>query len=220
MARSRDIVYRGYDPVELELIEAQLRAADVPYVRLGRGNAAMLGVGNYIVEQLIEVAAEHVDEARALVSAARAADEADELEASDPAQGVPALGPDRSRASAREHFTALGLALVFPGLASSYVGFPLVGFAVLGWSLFVMFGADASPNPAASILLSQVATRAGELIATQLRLRRAGRTRPGSARQVLVALLCLTLLQAAYCGAAARPPLPAPRASGAQARPR
>ena len=114
MARSYEIVYRGYDPVDLELVEAQLRAAAVPYVRLGRGNAAMLGVGNYIVEQLIEVAAEHVDEARALVSAARGDDdEADDAELDDSGAGhmPPGLGPRWSLSSAVQHMTAFGLLL-------------------------------------------------------------------------------------------------------------
>jgi hypothetical protein len=115
MARAYDIVYRGYDPVEVELIEAQLRAAAVPYVRLGRGNAAMLGVGNYIVEQLIEVAAEHVDEARALVAAARADDDdRDDADLDD--SGVdhaPAgLGTRWSLSNAVQHLTAFGLLLV------------------------------------------------------------------------------------------------------------
>ncbi|HMI90462.1 MAG TPA: DUF2007 domain-containing protein [Polyangiales bacterium] len=217
MARSHDIVYRGYDPVELEMVEAQLRAADVPYVRLGRGNAAMLGVGNYIMEQLIEVPAEHVDEARALVSAARADD--DELDTTGADEDLSALDPGRSRASLKQHLTALGLSLVFPGLASAYAGFPWLGFAVLGWSFAVMVSAGNGPNPAASIVLSQVATRAIELIATQLRLRRAARAGTSAGRQIILALLCLVLLQAAYCGAAARPPLQSSTAAAARARP-
>jgi hypothetical protein len=202
MAGSHDVVYRGYDPVELDLIEAQLRAAGVPYVRLGRGNAALLGVGNYIVEQLIEVGAEHADEARALISAARGDDTRLDDSAAD--YEPPAGEPERPRASFKQHLMALGLVLVFPGLASAYAGFPIAGFALMGWSLYASMGAGSGADPAASFVLGQIATRSVELVAVQLRLRRSGRARPSAGRQVVLALLCLALLQTVYCGVAAR----------------
>jgi hypothetical protein len=85
----------------------------------------MLGVGNYIVEQLIEVAAEHVDEARALVSAARGDDDhhddADDADLDDSATGhLPAgLGPRWSLSSAVQHMTAFGLLLIIALLCAA-----------------------------------------------------------------------------------------------------
>ena len=41
MTAQRVILYRGYDPVALDMVEAQLRAAEIPFVRLGQGNALL-----------------------------------------------------------------------------------------------------------------------------------------------------------------------------------
>jgi hypothetical protein len=203
MARSHTIVYRGYDPVELELIETQLRAADMPYVRIGRGTAAMLGVGNYIVEQLIEVPIECFDEARALVAAARGDDaladseDSDELALAGGESDEPgSTSPRRVRgASFREQLIGAGLSLLFPGLGTAYAGYPLPGFAIAGWAFVVWISAAQAETPIANVLVSQLFARAAELAVTQVRLLRAGRTRPSVFAQVLVAALCIAGLQ-------------------------
>jgi hypothetical protein len=214
VARSHAIVYRGYDPVELELIETQLRAAEVPYVRVGRGNAAMLGVGNYIVEQLLEVPVDRYDEARALIAAARGEDygeDSDELVLE--ASGLPAgvVQP----ASARQQLVGAGLTLLFPGLGTAYVGYPLSGFAIASWSLAVVLLAPLGSAPAMSVLISQVFARAAELLVTQPRLLLAGRTRPPLWAQLLVAVAAVGSLQAVLHYAKAFEPheLPQQRAS-------
>ena len=199
MARSHAIVYRGYDPVELELIESQLRAADLPYVRLGRGNAAMIGVGAYIVEQMIEVPLECFDEARALVASARGedyGDDSDELVL----DGGPTASAGRAGAqpaSARQQLVGAGLSLLFPGLGTAYVGYPLSGFAIAAWSLVVWVGAPLGTAPVMSALVSQVFARIAELGLTQTQLLHVGRTRASLRVQLLVTALSLAGLQAA-----------------------
>lgn len=75
------VVFRSYDPVAIDLAEAQLRSAGVPYVRGARGNAALLGAGNSIVEQLLEVQAEHAAEASALLATQVKSDDTEPKEA-------------------------------------------------------------------------------------------------------------------------------------------
>ena len=62
------IIFRSYDPIAVELAEASLRAAEIPFVRLGRAHAALLGVGELGLEQLIEVDHEHAETARELLA--------------------------------------------------------------------------------------------------------------------------------------------------------
>jgi hypothetical protein len=97
---------------------------------------------------VIEVAAEHADEARALISAARGDDARLDDSAAD--YEPPAVEPEQPRASFMQHLMALGLVLVFPGLASAYAGFPIVGFALMGWSLYASMGPGSGADPAAS----------------------------------------------------------------------
>lgn len=194
MVRSHAIVYRGYDPVEVELIETQLRAADLPYVRVGRGNAAMLGVGNYIVEQLIEVPIHCFDEARALVAAARGDDACEDSDEESEETG--SASPPRARgASFREQLVGAGLSLLFPGLGTAYAGYPLPGFAIAAWAFVTWISAAQGPTPLANVLVSQLFARVVELSVTQVCLLRAGRARPSVFAQVLIAVLCVAGLQ-------------------------
>jgi hypothetical protein len=76
------VVYRGFSLPALELVEAMLRAEGLAPRRRGKASPALLGMGDYSVEQLIEVPREHEPAARALIaSSANAPAQTDELEA-------------------------------------------------------------------------------------------------------------------------------------------
>jgi len=61
-------VYRGMDEAAVEMLESMLQTEGLEPRRLGRANAALVGVGMYAVEQRIEVPAEHAERARALIA--------------------------------------------------------------------------------------------------------------------------------------------------------
>lgn len=62
-------VYRGLQQTAVEMLEAMLDAEGLRPRRQGRTNAALVGVGMYAMEQLIEVPAEHAERARELIAA-------------------------------------------------------------------------------------------------------------------------------------------------------
>lgn len=61
------MVFRGFAPESLDLVESMLEAEGLEPVRLGRSNAALAGVGTWAVEQLITVPEERESAARALI---------------------------------------------------------------------------------------------------------------------------------------------------------
>jgi len=67
------VVYRGHAMSALDLVEAMLAAEGLEPRRLGRASPALLGAGEMAIEQLIEVRAENVEAARALVVASESA---------------------------------------------------------------------------------------------------------------------------------------------------
>jgi hypothetical protein len=86
------VVYRGFDPAGLDLVESMLRAEGLEPRRLGKAQAALLGIGNAALEQLIAVAPEHESAALALIAASQQASEPGQLEALE-AQALQARVP-------------------------------------------------------------------------------------------------------------------------------
>jgi hypothetical protein len=115
------VVYRGFEPAGLDLVESMLRVEGLEPRRLGQTSSpALLGVGEALVQQLVEVPREHVQAARALIAASNTlspdAAVAEDLEAQALGDSIeqPAHddAPDaRSRAGIR--FPALLLAAGF-----------------------------------------------------------------------------------------------------------
>jgi len=65
------VVYRGFAPSALDLVESMLRVEGLTPRRLGNAAPAMLGAGEWVVEQLIEVPREHEQAALALIESSR-----------------------------------------------------------------------------------------------------------------------------------------------------
>lgn len=63
------VVYRGFAVPALDLVQAMLHAEGLEPRRLGKASPALLGIGNFAVEQLIEVSREHEQAALALLAA-------------------------------------------------------------------------------------------------------------------------------------------------------
>lgn len=181
MTATRIIVYRGYDPVALELVEAQLRAEDIEFVRLGRGNAPLLGVGNHVVEQRIEVAAEDAQRAREII--AELAHAVDEGPHEDPVGAAPLQG-----LAWREHVMALGASLVWSGFGTGYVGTGAAAVVLALWPFAGILLTDRFPSSGALGLFAIVAPRIVDLGYSQVRLHFYGRSRPSLAAQLAFAL--------------------------------
>jgi hypothetical protein len=62
------VVYRGFSVPALDIVQAMLQAEGLEPRRLGKASPAMLGAGNFAVEQLIEVPREHEQVALALIA--------------------------------------------------------------------------------------------------------------------------------------------------------
>lgn len=184
MSERGTVVYRSYDPIDLELAESRLRAADVPHVRIGRGNAALLGVGDNIIEQLIEVPPEYAEQARALL-ASPDEDEEDEEEDDEPEVGQPP-------ATMKALLTALGLGLIVPGLGIAYAGLPATGLIVAAWSFVAFLSTSVASDPVAAVVFSQVIARIVDVVFAQVWLRRYGRTGPGALGQLTLATVLVT----------------------------
>jgi hypothetical protein len=63
------VVYRGLAVPALDLVQAMLHAEGLEPRRLGKASPALLGIGNFAVEQLIEVPRKHEQAALALIAA-------------------------------------------------------------------------------------------------------------------------------------------------------
>jgi hypothetical protein len=78
------VVYRGFAVPALDLVEAMLQSEGLEPRRLGKASPSLLGVGDWAIEQLIEVPREHEQAALALVAASLQvssdATQADDLE--------------------------------------------------------------------------------------------------------------------------------------------
>lgn len=189
MAAPRVTVYRGYDPVVLDLVEAHLRAESIEFVRLGRGNASLLGVGNHVVEQRIEVAGEDADRARELIAelAGEVEDEAPEPEVED----GPETGPQRP--TLRSRAMALGACLVWSGLGTAYVGVPAAALVLALWPLAGFFVESRFASSGAFALFAWVAPRILDLGYSQIRLQRSGRRGLALPAQLAVALVLVAV---------------------------
>lgn len=113
------VVYRGFSVTVLELVQAMLHAEGLEPRRLGKANPALLGVGNFAVEQLIAVPREHEQEALALIAetlrASTDAAQAEELETqalSAPTALRTATGSGRGGFSAPMIALIVGLAVL------------------------------------------------------------------------------------------------------------
>lgn len=171
-------IFRSFDPISVELAEAHLRAAEIPFIRLGRGNAALLGVGNSIVEQSLQVDAEHAERARELLTVVAAGEPA-RLDEGPQEEG-------QKVAPAKLQFIGGGLSLLWPGLGLAYAGFPLTGLALAGWAFFAF--ATASQDPLVFFVFGALLPRIVDLVATQHWLRRFGRLRVSLVLQGLLAV--------------------------------
>jgi hypothetical protein len=76
------VVYRGFAVPMLDLVQGMLHAEGLEPRRLGTASPAQLGVGNFAVEQLIEVPRKHEQTALMLIAASASVDasQSDELE--------------------------------------------------------------------------------------------------------------------------------------------
>lgn len=182
MADTRVVVLRSYDPLLIDLAEAQLRAADIPCTRVGRGNAALLGAGNSIVEQQLEVDARNADAARELLASAHSAEAGEEQE--PPADAT----SQRAARPRREAFVAAALSMLWPGLGLSYVGFYLTGLVLGAWSFVALIRASMAPDGLALALFGHLLPRVIDLVGAQLWLRRFGRSKVPFLHQAALAL--------------------------------
>jgi hypothetical protein len=180
----RAIIFRTYDPVAVELAEAHLRAAEIPFVRLGRGNAALLGAGDSLIEQIIEVDEEQAEQARELLSSIASDEVDDEQDDEEPA------------APSKSLFIGGGLAILWPGLGLSYAGLPLTGLVIAAWAVVAL--ATSFKDPLGLALFGGVIPRIVDFVATRYRLRRYGRKGPDVVSQALLALI---LVGAYFLGA-------------------
>jgi hypothetical protein len=62
-------VYRGLHGTTVDMVESMLASEGLEPRRLGRSQAALVGVGMYAVEQLIEVPKAHAERATTLIAA-------------------------------------------------------------------------------------------------------------------------------------------------------
>jgi hypothetical protein len=185
---AKRIIFRSYDPIAIDLAESRLRAAEIPFVRIGRGNAAMLGAGDSIIEQLLEVDAEHADQARELLTAA--ASDTDDPDASPVEEREPIV------ASAKARFIGGGLSLLWPGLGVAYAGFPLTGLAAAIWSLASLV--TPFQDPLTHAVFGGLLPRILDFCVAQYWLRRFGRRGPSF---VLQAMLGASIVIAFVLGA-------------------
>ena len=63
-----EIVFRTYESVQADLVEASLRASGLTYHRSGASNAALVGMGPSILEQTFAVSSHDATRARELVA--------------------------------------------------------------------------------------------------------------------------------------------------------
>jgi hypothetical protein len=107
------VVYRGFAVPTLDLVQTMLQAEGLEPRRLGKATPALLGVGSFAVEQLIEVPRQHEETARALIAASLQAPtdaaQSEELEAQ--ALSMPAE-PSDSEEAKRRGFSAQTIALI------------------------------------------------------------------------------------------------------------
>ncbi len=153
-------------------------------MRLGRGNAALLGAGNAIVEQLIEVDGEYVEQARELLAAGSRDFDRDDAS--------PAEDDEAYADSAKTYFIGAALSLLWPGLGMAYAGFPLAGFVVAAWSLVALSAAVLDPLGLA--VFGGFLPRILDLIGTQYWLRRFGRLGSPVVQQLLIGVGLVTAL--------------------------
>jgi hypothetical protein len=154
-------------------------------VRVGRGSAALLGAGDAIIEQLLEVDADHLEHARELLADAHQNHDDDD----DPEP------PRAEAATLKQHFMAAGLSLVFPGLGIAYAGLPLAGVALVIGSIASLLAPDQG---AAAGIFGQLLPRLVDFAGAQLLLNHVGRRRHGLATQAAVALVLLALFYFGY----------------------
>jgi hypothetical protein len=104
------VVYRGFAVPALDLVQAMLHAEGLEPRRLGNASPALLGVGNFAVEQLIEVPRKHEQAALALIAASGPTDEgqSDELEN----EALNAKTPANASVPPRAGFDAQTIALI------------------------------------------------------------------------------------------------------------
>jgi hypothetical protein len=135
----------------------------------------MLGVGDSIVEQLLEVDEEHAGQARELLTATQTDDHDTFLvEEHEPLV-----------ASAKTRFIGGGLSLLWPGLGVAYAGFPLTGLAVASWSFAALV--TAFQNPLAHAVFGGLLPRILDFFAAQYWLRHFGRRGPSLIAQAMLA---------------------------------
>lgn len=158
------IIFRSFDPVAVDLAESHLRAAEIPFVRIGRANAAILGAGDSIVEQGLEVDAEHAEQAREILASPSQTD-------SDPVSEPDAQEPFVT--TTKMLFIGGGLSLLWPGLGMAYAGFPLTGLAVALWSFASFVG--STQDPIGLAVFGGLLPRVLDFLVTHLWLRRFGR---------------------------------------------
>jgi Putative prokaryotic signal transducing protein len=185
MSEARVVVFRSYDPIAIELAEAQLEAAQIPAIRLGRGNAALLGGGSSLIEQLLEVAAEQADEARALLASLVSTGEGSANSVEEAVHAPPA----EEAGSGKRRFIAAGLSLLWPGLGIAYAGLPLTGLFLGVWSFAALVASPSAAHDAiALVVFGLVLPRLLDLVGAQLWLRRFGRRGISVAAQLAAGL--------------------------------
>ncbi len=184
MTAPRVTIYRGYDPVALDMVEAHLRAESIEFVRLGGGSAAHLGVGNHVVQQRIEVAAEDADRARELIDEL-ATDVDDDDRDADVADGSESSA---ERPTLRERVMAFGASLIWSGLGTAYVGAPAAALVLALWPIAGMLLQAHFSSSGAFALFAWVLPRFIDLVYAQIRLHRFGRRGPALPGQLGLAL--------------------------------
>jgi hypothetical protein len=149
-------IFRGHDPLQVQMLAETLLEEGFDARALGTRNAALIGAGQVIFEQRIEVPASQAEEAKALVEALRSAVEtggpsegadpgsepgsepgtepgSDPGTESDPTASVRPHDDDRADVQAalpvgrRRHGVAAGVTFVFPGASHVYTRRPLIG---------------------------------------------------------------------------------------------
>lgn len=109
------VVYRGFAVSALDMVQTMLSAEGLEPRRLGNASPALMGVGDWAVEQLIEVPRGHEQAARALIAASPPASGEDPQQSAD--LEAEALSAGRAPANVaaqpeRGGFSALIIALI------------------------------------------------------------------------------------------------------------
>jgi len=197
------VIYSSTDPIEAQMLRELLEAKGITARLLGTRDAALMGAGQHIFQQRIEVPEEQAQEAEELIAAILTQvdgrdgpyrGEATPRAAEGEEAGVRAAPPSgdgeepRDRLRPRRRVLAAGVAFCWPGASHLYMGRPwTAGFLMLSFGAGLMGLFVDRPALGGLVMMGSVAAdvAGGQLaIAAQRR-----GFRPSRRRQIGVGIL-------------------------------